>query len=581
MSPPTAKSLHDVVLTDIDFPVIKACTDKNFLKKYIKLIQDDGNYFHDLLRACKDKLLEVAPKDYYLMYPKKASEDEVHDAMEDLLDWEATVKETDAALMKSKEVSDKIWDDLPGAKVKIPIRGQEAVPSVARPNVQKKEGVPKAQLEDNRTAKDIRARDKTKMKDYYNAWDKVDVDELEAELDKEEREAEEARRRHFDDLKEEQDQMQATTPIEIGDAASSVPEAHRKHMADSEKEKGNEAFYAKDWDEAEAYYTRSIHFRADDTSTWTNRALVRLKLDQPQKALVDCEHAIALNPKYMKALHRKGKALYELGRYEDAVKWFQLALAESPGNTQINGDLMVARRRLRSDGPGSGDSERVSRSYDAAPSCRIEEVADDLPPSSASAKAAPVPAGYTRVQIEEDSDSEEEVPVVKSAAAKTSEPAKGSSAGSRGFTKVAIEEVSGSEDEGDSPQGEAGASKPSTAPSALQANFEAASTFAGARPGFAFQKGEKGLGYYRDLHASAGKLPDVKPFPAARSSGFRKVAIVEESDSEGDEPHAPAPSGRFNPPPREAAAAAPPVVETTATPPAAQGATAVSFDDMD
>merc|ERR1719335_1117675 len=170
-------------------------------------------------------------------------------------------------------------------------------------------------------------------------------------MDREDAEAEEARRKHFEDLKDEQDQAHRSTPVKTGNLPENVPEAHRRHLADSEKEKGNEAFYAKDFEEAEAYYARSLHYRPDDPSCWANRGLARLKLDNPAGALEDCEHALAINPRYMKALHRKGKALYELQRYEEAVQCFQLALMESPGNTQINGDLMVARRKLRSDGP--------------------------------------------------------------------------------------------------------------------------------------------------------------------------------------------------------------------------------------
>merc|ERR1712072_621726 len=189
-------------------------------------------------------------------------------------------------------------------------------------------------------------------------------------------------------------------------------------MADSEKEKGNEAFYAKDYEEAEAYYSRSLHFRADDPSCWANRALSRLKLDNPAGALEDCEHALAMNSRYMKALHRKGKALYELGRYQEAVQCFQLALMESPGNTQINGDLMVARRKLRSDGSVRGVDPAPPKTF-APParsrdprdesSCIIEEVLDDedvgrgTTNTNTSTKPAP---GYTRVEIEEDSDSE-------------------------------------------------------------------------------------------------------------------------------------------------------------------------------
>lgn len=578
---PPPKPVNEVALTDIDFDVVKNCNDKVYLKRYIKLIEDDGSYFVDLLRACKDRLLEVAPKDYYLMYPRKASEDEVAAAMKDLLDWETSVKETDAALRNSKK--DDIFDDVLPPKVMAPVRGQE--PVLARPNVHRKERMPKAMMDDNRTKKDVYARDKSKMKDYYSAWDKVDVDALEDELDKEEREAQEARKRHFEDMKSQQDAAQATTPIEVGEVPGGVPEAHKKHMADTEKEKGNEAFYAKDWEEAEAYYTRSIHYCAADPSTWSNRALVRLKLNKPQKALEDCEHALALNSKYMKALHRKGKALYDLQRYEEAVRWFQLALAESPGNTQINGDLMVARRKLRSDGPADPPKPRA---VDAPSSCRIEELNDDDEPSSTTSKgasAAPRPPGYTRIQIEEDSDSEEEQPVAKSAAPGTgSRQAPGDRAPSRGFLKVAIEEVSGSED--DVYEAQKGDTKSSTpaAPSrpapAARAEFTAAAKFDGARPGFVFKTGDKGLGYYPDTCGATVS----KPSP---SSGFRKVAIVEESDSDEEAPPPPAkqeaPASRFTPPPRTAPAAATavPVPVAATEPPTGQAKAELSFDDMD
>merc|ERR1712072_486537 len=256
-------------------------------------------------------------------------------------------------------------------------------------------------------------------------------------MDAEDVEAEEARRKHFEDMKEEQDRAHTFTAIKTGNLPEGVPEAHRKHMADSEKEKGNEAFYAKDYEEAEAYYSRSLHFRADDPSCWANRALSRLKLENAAGALEDCEHALAINPQYMKALHRKGKALCELQRYEEAVQSFQLALMESPGNTQINGDLMIARRKLRSDGPAPPQPKTYapparSRGPRDESTCIIEEVIDDEEAAEDTAATTPAP-GYTRVQIEEDSDSEDE----KEAPA----------ANRAGFHKVQIEEASDGREE--------------------------------------------------------------------------------------------------------------------------------------
>lgn len=446
--------LDEIKLEDIDYDVVKECKDKEVLKQYLKLLADDGNYFIDLVNAVKDRLLDVSPKDYYLLYPRQASQTEVDDITKDLLDWQNAVKQTDEALTKSKK--NRIWDDV-GAGVTAPIRGQE--PVVSRPNVHRKE-----QFKDERRSQDKHgqyARDKTKMKDYYAAWDGMDVDAIEAEFDEEERKEEEAKRKHFEDLKEEQDNAHNAFTDFDPEVNDKVPEAHRRHLADSEKEKGNEAFYAKDFEEAEAYYSRSLQYCADDPSVWANRALARLKLQKFAPALEDCEHALAVNPRYMKALHRKGKALYELQRYEEAVQSFQLALMESPGNTQINGDLMVARRKLRSDGtsvsqPKSFAPPQRSRRPDES-TCVIEEIEDDDEDDSR-ARKLPEP-GYTRVQIEEDSDSEEDEKVVNS------------NIDSAGFHKVQIQECSDeSEDDGE-PEREPAAKQSSTSTSIPSSGF--------------------------------------------------------------------------------------------------------------
>eukprot|EP00403_Amphidinium_massartii_P044006 CAMPEP_0178439132 /NCGR_PEP_ID=MMETSP0689_2-20121128/35987_1 /TAXON_ID=160604 /ORGANISM="Amphidinium massartii, Strain CS-259" /LENGTH=494 /DNA_ID=CAMNT_0020061629 /DNA_START=12 /DNA_END=1492 /DNA_ORIENTATION=+ len=466
-----AVRLDEIKIEDIDFEVVAKCEDKRVVKRYIQLLEDDGCYFQELLKACKDKLLELSPKDYYQLYPRVASSTEVDDITADLLRWQDAVTETDELLKQSRK--NKAVDDEPSA---LPIRGQEAV--VARPNIKDKgEGADEDQREkENRSGgSNPYARDTTRMKDYYRAWDAVDVDAMEHEMEEEERRAEEARRRHFEDLKDEQRQLNTFSSVDAGVKADTLPEAQRKHLADSEKEKGNEAFYSKDYEEAEAYYSRSIQYTPSDPSTWANRALVRLKLENSQGALQDCEHSLALNPRYMKALHRKGKALYELGRYEEAVRSFQLALAESPGNTQINGDLMVARRKLRSTAPAAPTSANVEstrpRRPDDPPTCTIEEITDDAEPSSTVA-AAP---GFTRVAIEADDEEED----ASAAAASSKAPGKDLPDGTGGarFQKVQIEEVSDSdsEAEGTAAPVAVASSKPSSQKTFQKVHIEEAS----------------------------------------------------------------------------------------------------------
>merc|ERR1739845_237063 len=111
--------------------------------------------------------------------------------------------------------------------------GQEQV--VARPHLQRKERELEVAASKAKGPNDTFARDKSKMRDYYSAWDSVDVDAMEAELEEEDRREEEARKKHFDDLREEQERAHNSfSPIDGGCVPESVPSAHRKHLADSE-----------------------------------------------------------------------------------------------------------------------------------------------------------------------------------------------------------------------------------------------------------------------------------------------------------------------------------------------------------
>ncbi|EER01506.1 conserved hypothetical protein, partial [Perkinsus marinus ATCC 50983] len=102
--------------------------------------------------------------------------------------------------------------------------------------------------------------------------------------------------------------------------------AERHAMCEAEKIKGNESFASGDLDEAELHYTRALRLRSDVSVLWSNRALVRLKLRRPREGLEDAQRPIALDPKDVKAFHRRGKARAELAYLEEAVKDFQTAL---------------------------------------------------------------------------------------------------------------------------------------------------------------------------------------------------------------------------------------------------------------
>eukprot|EP00746_Dinoflagellata_sp_MGD_P075403 gnl/MRDRNA2_/MRDRNA2_30345_c0_seq1.p1 gnl/MRDRNA2_/MRDRNA2_30345_c0~~gnl/MRDRNA2_/MRDRNA2_30345_c0_seq1.p1 ORF type:complete len:548 (+),score=178.39 gnl/MRDRNA2_/MRDRNA2_30345_c0_seq1:112-1755(+) len=465
-----AGSVNDVTLEDIDFDVVKECRDKKFVLRYIKLLEEDGGYFQDLLNACKEKLLELDPKEYYRLYPMPVSQDDMDAAINDLLEWEKNVKETDESLKAAKKQSGVIWDEYGVAPpVEAPIRGQEdkapKKKTKARDNVtDSKEKFPDKITDVGQVDKSAYARDKTRMKDYYSAWDKFDVDGAENEVEEEMRQEEERKKKHFEDMKEEQEAFHRTSSVgEAKELPPNLPEAQKRYLADTEKEKGNEAFYAHDYEEAEAYYTRSIHYYPSDASIWSNRALVRLKTGAHKEALKDCNKALEVNPKYMKAWHRKGKCLCELKDFEEAIVCFQKAMALSPGNTQINGDLMMARKKLKSWVPEptpvrnpytesgtiveeieeeeetTGNFTRVVIEEDSDSEVEIEEIVADKPPAG----------NFQRVQIVEESDSEdEEVAAAAPATASTSKAGDtGSQNTSSNFQRVQILEDSDSEDD--------------------------------------------------------------------------------------------------------------------------------------
>jgi len=53
-------------------------------------------------------------------------------------------------------------------------------------------------------------------------------------------------------------------------------------------------------------------------------------------------------------------------------------------------------------------------------------------------------------------------------------------------------------------------------------DFVASADFAGARPGFVFQSGPRGVGYYREgANAAAAAAGDVEGTPSAAASGAR------------------------------------------------------------
>ncbi|KAI0478387.1 U-box domain-containing protein [Xylariaceae sp. FL0804] len=86
------------------------------------------------------------------------------------------------------------------------------------------------------------------------------------------------------------------------------------------KEDGNRFFQAGDFLAAESLYSKAIVADKTNPSFYTNRAMTRIKLDQFDSAISDCEACLKLSSNYMKAYFLLSQCQLALHDYNTAVE---------------------------------------------------------------------------------------------------------------------------------------------------------------------------------------------------------------------------------------------------------------------
>lgn len=85
--------------------------------------------------------------------------------------------------------------------------------------------------------------------------------------------------------------------------------------------KGNEFMKSKEYEEAVNSYTKSLEI-FEEAATFSNRAMANLRLKRYSQTIEDSNNALRLDPNYLKAHHRRGKAYLATKKYELAIKDF-------------------------------------------------------------------------------------------------------------------------------------------------------------------------------------------------------------------------------------------------------------------
>ncbi|KAJ7989794.1 hypothetical protein DPEC_G00308200 [Dallia pectoralis] len=116
------------------------------------------------------------------------------------------------------------------------------------------------------------------------------------------------------------------------------------------KEQGNRLFLSRKYQEAAACYSKAIKRNPSVSVYYTNRALCSVKLQQHDKALADCKHALELDSQSVKAHFFLGQCHLEMENYDEAIGNLQRAynLAKEQRlnfGDDIPGALRIAKKK--------------------------------------------------------------------------------------------------------------------------------------------------------------------------------------------------------------------------------------------
>ncbi|KAK7471044.1 TOM (translocase of outer membrane) complex component [Stygiomarasmius scandens] len=102
-----------------------------------------------------------------------------------------------------------------------------------------------------------------------------------------------------------------------------MPTEERSRIAGLFKAKGNDSYKARQFADAAELYTRAIEMTPKPEPVFfSNRAACYMNVSPPKYELVvqDCDEALKLDSKYVKALNRRASALENLERYAEALR---------------------------------------------------------------------------------------------------------------------------------------------------------------------------------------------------------------------------------------------------------------------
>ncbi|XP_042529108.1 sperm-associated antigen 1 [Dipodomys spectabilis] len=314
-----------IPIEHLDFKYIEKCSDIKHLEKILCVLRSgEEGYYPELTEFCEKRLTGLAPgsralrKDKPAATPSSFTKEEWETIDNDLKSWMLDIKNEENTMHSHHtEMHPNFEEDhLP------PVRGSNSHPHVSKGKHSK-----------SRPAKKKVPRD-------YSEWDKFDVEKECSKIDEDSKE------------KTTVDNKAHLSKIETRLDISGLTEKERGILATREKEKGNEAFNSKDYEEAVMYYTRSLS-ALPTVAAYNNRAQAEIKLQNWNSAFQDCEKVLELEPGNIKALLRRATTYKHQNKFQEALEDLTKVLDVEPDNELAKKTLSEVERDLKNSEPAS------------------------------------------------------------------------------------------------------------------------------------------------------------------------------------------------------------------------------------
>ncbi|KAJ1670376.1 TOM (translocase of outer membrane) complex component, partial [Spiromyces aspiralis] len=134
--------------------------------------------------------------------------------------------------------------------------------------------------------------------------------------------------------------------MNLGEAQIALlSEEEKRAKAQNLKSRGNKFYQAKKHERAIEFYTKALLFQ-EDPVFYSNRAACYVALGDYETTVQDCDSALRLNKKYLKALLRRAQAYENLGQLQGSLYDFISAciLDDFKNSVAANGAERVLKK---------------------------------------------------------------------------------------------------------------------------------------------------------------------------------------------------------------------------------------------